>query len=53
MLNWCVMCLLHTIMCLFYADKKGGNLASVVYSYMQHGDPVLHSTVRHLLSLVG
>lgn len=38
---------------MYVTDKKGGSLASEVFKYKQHGDPVLRSTVRHLLSLVG
>jgi len=34
------------------AEKKGGELASVVYSYVQHGDPMTRSLVQHTLAVV-
>jgi len=33
-------------------DKKGGELASAVHSYMQHGDPMIRSLVQHTLAVV-
>ncbi|KAH3813588.1 hypothetical protein DPMN_142049 [Dreissena polymorpha] len=32
--------------------KKGGALASSIYSYMQHGDPFVKSLIRHILTMV-
>ncbi|XP_050408701.1 gamma-tubulin complex component 3 homolog [Patella vulgata] len=32
--------------------KKGGALASAIYSYMQHGDPYVRSLIRHTLTMV-
>ncbi|KAJ8309894.1 hypothetical protein KUTeg_011759 [Tegillarca granosa] len=32
--------------------KKGGALASSLYSYMQHGDPYIKSLIKHTLSMV-
>lgn len=32
--------------------KKGGALASAIYSYMQHGDPFAKSLIKHILTLV-
>ena len=33
-------------------EKKGGELASAVHSYMQHGDPMIRSLVQHTLAVV-
>lgn len=33
--------------------KKGGALASALYSYMQHGDPFVQSLIQHILNMVG
>jgi len=33
-------------------EKKGGELASAVYSYMQHGDPMIRELVQHTLAVV-
>lgn len=33
-------------------NRKGGALASAVYSFLQSGDPVVRSTARHLLAAV-
>jgi len=35
------------------AEKKGGELASAVFSYMQHGDPMIRGLVQHMLAVVG
>ncbi|XP_060553963.1 gamma-tubulin complex component 3 homolog [Ruditapes philippinarum] len=32
--------------------KKGGALASAIYSYMQHGDPFVKSLIKHILTMV-
>lgn len=32
--------------------KKGGALASCIFSYMQHGDPFIKSLIKHTLTLV-
>lgn len=32
--------------------KKGGALASCIFSYMQHGDPYIKSLIKHTLTLV-
>lgn len=32
--------------------KKGGALASSIYSYMQHGDPFVRSLIKHILTMV-
>lgn len=32
--------------------KKGGALASALYSYMQHGDPFVQSLIQHILNMV-
>ncbi|WAR28061.1 GCP3-like protein [Mya arenaria] len=32
--------------------KKGGALASTIYSYMQHGDPFVKSLIKHILTMV-
>jgi len=36
----------------WYTEKKGGELASAVYSYMQHGDPMIRGLVQHMLAVV-
>jgi len=33
-------------------EKKGGGLASAVYSYKQHGDPMIRGLVQHMLAVV-
>ncbi|XP_048249999.1 gamma-tubulin complex component 3 homolog [Haliotis rufescens] len=32
--------------------KKGGALASSIYSYMQHGDPYIRALIKHTLTMV-
>ncbi|KAL3847372.1 hypothetical protein ACJMK2_018287 [Sinanodonta woodiana] len=32
--------------------KKGGSLASTIYSYMQHGDPYIRNLIKHILTMV-
>lgn len=32
--------------------KKGGALASSIFSYMQHGDPYVRGLIKHTLTLV-
>ena len=32
--------------------KKGGALASSIFSYMQHGDPFVKSLIKHILKMV-
>ncbi|ESO86326.1 hypothetical protein LOTGIDRAFT_167139 [Lottia gigantea] len=32
--------------------KKGGALASAIYSYIQHGDPFVRSLIKHTLTMV-
>ncbi|KAL4219924.1 Gamma-tubulin complex component 3 [Mactra antiquata] len=32
--------------------KKGGALASAIYSYLRHGDPFTRSLVKHILTMV-
>ncbi|KAL5004454.1 hypothetical protein ScPMuIL_017910 [Solemya velum] len=32
--------------------KKGGALASSIYSYMQHGDPYIKSLIKHILTMI-
>jgi len=34
------------------AEKKGGELASAVHSYMLHGDPMIRRLVQHTLAVV-
>jgi len=38
--------------CIGCVDKKGGELASVVHSYMQHGDSMIRSLVQRTLAVV-
>ena len=38
---------------LFLSGKKGGALASSIFSYMQHGDPYIKALIKHTLTLVG
>ena len=38
--------------CIGCVDKKGGELASAVHSYMQHGDSMIRSLVQHTLAIV-
>lgn len=33
-------------------NKRGGALASCVYGFLQHGDPVIRDTVKSLLKAV-
>ena len=41
------------LMLMFYiTGKKGGALASTIYSYMQHGDPYVKSLIKHILTMV-
>ena len=43
----------HTLRFLiFTSGKKGGALASSIYSYMQHGDPYIKALIKHTLTLV-
>ena len=37
---------------LCFSGKKGGALASAIYSYMQHGDPFVKSLIKHILTMV-
>ena len=35
-----------------FSGKKGGALASSIFSYMQHGDPFVKSLIKHILTMV-
>ena len=37
---------------LVFSGKKGGALASSIFSYMQHGDPFVKSLIKHILTMV-
>ena len=36
----------------YLTGKKGGALASSIFSYMQHGDPFVKSLIKHILKMV-
>ena len=37
---------------MFFEGKKGGALASIVHSHLQHGDPQVRSVIKNMLATV-
>ena len=48
------LCILQRQVFIMYTltGKKGGALASSIFSHMQHGDPFVKSLIKHILKMV-
>ena len=43
---------MHAVCMYMYAGQKGGALVSTLYHYSEHGDPAIHTLVKHILTQV-